>query len=277
MRDDYPTQTGVLDGWSIDRVTTVPSLPRPQRPQLVSINVAQRFPDASSPGLLATFNVSGIESFIVDATSHRDPAPRIPADLNIYLTSPQGTTVPFRRSTCGPRRQRVSTGPIWDDSAPFLRLRDYPYVNLVNGNPSCARRRAVRPSWARTPNGTYGPVTCATRRSGDAGTLLPPGRWTSSPASRRPRARAPARATERPLARSPARAGTSARRASAAPNSFRPQRIEPVSSRARSTRTRACSRSVRPCRPRPWPCTCSNDAIGTASSYVRRPVREPAT
>ncbi len=176
ISDDEAGDGGTLDSWSL-AITTFPAPPA-ERLVTVSNAVPTTIPAGGSV-VTSTISVpAGAGRYLVDVNVTTSILHTFAADLDITLTSPQGTVVTLTTDN-GADNAHVFNGTVWDDQAnpggqvPYITnsglATDHPYVNLTPAS-SLVPEEALAAFNGLNPMGAW-TLTVRDDELGDGGTL----------------------------------------------------------------------------------------------------------
>jgi subtilisin-like proprotein convertase family protein len=164
IRDDGMGDTGSLNSWAID-LTATSAAPTTQS-QTFTNNVPVAVP--TSPGVVTSqILVSGASSNVFDLNLQTNLLHTFPQDLDVTLTSPQGTVVTLTTDNGG-NRDNVFNGTVWNDDG-VVAATDHEYVDLTTA-PSLIPEEALAAFMGEDPNGIW-TLTISDDLAGDGGSL----------------------------------------------------------------------------------------------------------
>ncbi|MCG8404367.1 MAG: proprotein convertase P-domain-containing protein [Phycisphaerales bacterium] len=172
VTDDANFDTGFIDAWSLI-ITTIPENPVNQTTDFVNpdINLPIAIPDSTT--ILSTVDVTGLDTLLCDVNLVTDITHTFAADLDIFLTSPEGTIVTLTTDNGG-GNDDVFDGTVWDDDAGDdptepEPVTDSSFANNATETP-LAPEEALAAFIGEDPNGTW-TLSVRDDTNGDTGSL----------------------------------------------------------------------------------------------------------
>src|SRR5688572_6634 len=160
VSDDAGGDAGSINSWSL----SVTSVPVAVGGTTTVHNHAPNTPIPTGPAVVtSTFNVAGIQNFITNLVVTTNITHTNNADLDITLTSPQGTSVTLTTDNGG-TNDNVFNGTVWNNDAnplgdvPYTAnqgvVTDHTYTNLVVATP-LTPEESLGAFFGQDPNGTW--------------------------------------------------------------------------------------------------------------------------
>lgn len=157
---------GTLDRWSLD-IAGLPAAPGASGVPLI-FSTPAGIPDGTQSGLVRTSAVSGLGDFLTRARLTTAIVHPSPGQLEIFLTSPAGTTATISTGNGG-ANANVFNGTTWRDLAAALPVTDATYGTGV-AQTTLVPEEAMSAFIGENPNGVW-TLTILDTVTGQAGTL----------------------------------------------------------------------------------------------------------
>jgi len=164
ITDDAGGDTGSLNSWSLD-VTTLDNLPIVAGPSTFDNNTPVAITDLMT--FTSDITVAGVDDFLCDVDLTTSITHTFGGDLDITLTSPDGTTGVVTTDNGG-GNDDVFNGTLWDDSANDPST-DHTYADLTVATPLTVEE-ALGVFIGEDPNGTW-TLSITDDAGGDTGSL----------------------------------------------------------------------------------------------------------
>lgn len=166
IADEAAGDNGSLTGWSLE-VTTLATPPQ-RTPVTITDTTAVAIPDGTQSGTVRSRTVAGLGAFLTRARLVTTLAHPAPSQIEMFLTSPAGTTVTITTGN-GANNANVFNGTSWEDLAGKPPVTDATYVAGV-AQSSLVPEEAMSAFIGENPNGTW-TLTVLDTATGQTGTL----------------------------------------------------------------------------------------------------------
>ncbi len=158
--------SGTLDGWSLEAATLTGA---PQgTPVTITDPTTVAIPDGIQSGLVRSLSVADLGPFLTRARLVTTVIHAAPGQLEMFLTSPAGTTVTITTANGG-SNANVFNGTSWEDLAGKLPVTNATYAASV-AQSSLVPEEAMSAFIGENPNGTW-TLTVLDTLGGTSGTL----------------------------------------------------------------------------------------------------------